>query len=387
MSAPQAPPPFPPPHSASKTRVNALMPGEGQGGGWVHVAPGAADAFARRLLIAHGVPEADAAIVASCLVSADLRGVDTHGLTRLPGYLDRVRRGLINASPALEPKRVTPVAAALDGQNGFGFVTGTRAMQETIAIAREFGIGIVSVRRSTHFGMAASYVLQALDAGLIALVFSNASPAMPPWGARTALLGTNPFAAGAPAGRHPPFLLDMSPAVAARGKIRRAERRGESIPLGYALDAAGRPTTDPKAALGGVVLPIGGYKGSGLAMLMDIFGGVISGANFGGDVGDQYKTYDRPQDVGHFFLAMRPDLFVPEDEYRSRMDTLIERVHAAPTAEGVDEVLIPGEPELRYEAKRRRTGIPYSAGEVAALRDEALKAGVAPLEVSTHPLG
>jgi LDH2 family malate/lactate/ureidoglycolate dehydrogenase len=353
----------------------------------VHVASGAADAFARRLLIAHGVPEADAAIVASCLVSADLRGVDTHGLTRLPGYLDRVRRGLINASPALEPKRVTPVAAALDGQNGFGFVTGTRAMQEAIAIAREFGIGIVSVRRSTHFGMAASYVLQALDAGLIALVFSNASPAMPPWGARAALLGTNPFAAGAPAGRHPPFLLDMSPAVAARGKIRRAERRGESIPLGYALDAAGRPTTDPKAALGGVVLPIGGYKGSGLAMLMDIRGGVISGANFGGDVGDQYKTYDRPQDVGHFFLAMRPDLFVREDEYRARMDTLIERVHAAPTAEGSDDVLIPGDPERHYEEERRRTGIPYSAGEVAALQDEALKAGVAPLAVSMRPLG
>jgi LDH2 family malate/lactate/ureidoglycolate dehydrogenase len=387
MSAPQAPPPFPPPHSASQTRVNALMPGEGQGGGRVYAAPDAADAFARRLLMAHGVPEADAAIVAACLVSADLRGVDTHGLTRLPGYLDRVRRGLINASPILEPRRVTPVAAALDGQNGFGFVTGTRAMREAITIAREFGIGIVSVRRSTHFGMAASYVLQALDAGLIALVFSNASPAMPPWGARAALLGTNPFAAGAPTGKHPPFLLDMSPAVAARGKIRRAERRGESIPLGYALDAAGHPTTDPKAALGGVVLPIGGYKGSGLAMLMDIFGGVISGANFGGDVGDQYKAYDRPQDVGHFFLAMKPDLFVPADDYRSRMDTLIDRVHAAPTAEGSDEVLIPGEPELRYEAERRRTGIPYSANEVAALRDEALKAGVSPLEVSTRPLG
>ncbi len=246
----------------------------------VYVGAEAADAFARRLLVAHGVPDADAAIVAGCLVSADLRGVDTHGLTRLPGYLDRVRRGLIDPRPLLAPKRVTPVAAALDGQNGFGFVVGTRAMQEAIAIARELGIGVVSVRRSTHFGMAASYVLQALDAGLIALVFSNASPAMPPWGARSALLGTNPFAAGAPAGEHPPFLLDMSPAVAARGKIRRAERRGETIPLGYALDAEGRPTTDPKAALGGVVLPIGGYKGSGLAMLMDILGGVISGANY-----------------------------------------------------------------------------------------------------------
>ncbi|HKA80163.1 MAG TPA: Ldh family oxidoreductase [Xanthobacteraceae bacterium] len=353
----------------------------------VYAEAGAADAFVRRLLITHGVPANDAAVVAACLVSADLRGVDTHGLSRLPGYLDRVRRGLINPWPALEPKRVTPVAATLDGRNGFGFVVGTRAMQEAIAIAREFGIGVVSVRRSTHFGMAASYVSQALDAGMISLVFSNASPAMPPWGARTALLGTNPFAAGAPAGKHAPFLLDMSPAVAARGKIRRAERRGEKIPLGYALDADGRPTTDPKAALAGVVLPIGGYKGSGLAMLMDILGGVISGANFGGDVGDQYKAYDRPQDVGHFFLAMKPDLFVPAGDYRRRMDTLIERVRASPTAEGTDEVLIPGDPERRHEAERRKTGIPYSTGEVAALRDEALKAGVEPLAVSPQPLG
>jgi LDH2 family malate/lactate/ureidoglycolate dehydrogenase len=353
----------------------------------VYATPAAADAFARRLLTAHGVPEADAATIANCLLSADLRGVDTHGLTRLPGYLDRVRRGLINPRPTLAPQRVTPVAATLDGENGFGFVVGMRAIDEAVAMARDCGVGIVSVKRSTHFGMAASYVLRALDAQMIALVFSNASPAMPPWGARSALLGTNPFAAGAPAGKHAPFLLDMSPAVAARGKIRRAERRGESIPLGYALDAEGRPTTDPKAALGGVVLPIGGYKGSGFSMLMDILGGVISGANFGGDVGDQYKAYDRPQDVGHFFLAMKPDLFVPAEEYRTRMDTLIERVHAAPRAEGFDEVLVAGEPELRHEAERRRTGIPYSAGEVAALQAEAAKVGVAALAVAERPLG
>ena len=351
------------------------------------MAADAADTFARRLIAAHGVPDADAAIIAGSLVSADLRGVDTHGLTRLPGYLDRLRRGLIDPAPDLRPNRVTPVAAVLDGQNGFGFVVGARAMREAIAIAREFGIGVVAARRSTHFGMAASYALQALDAGLIALVFSNASPAMPPWGARSALLGTSPFAAGAPAGRHPPFLLDMSPAVAARGKIRRAERRGERIPPGYALDADGRPTTDPTAALAGVVLPIGDYKGSGLAMLMDILGGVISGANFGGDVGDQYKAYDRPQDVGHFFLAMKPDLFVERDEYRSRMDTLIDRVHAAPLAEGFTEVLVPGDPELRHEAARRRTGIPYSTGEIAALQAEAAKADVPALEISQRPLG
>jgi LDH2 family malate/lactate/ureidoglycolate dehydrogenase len=178
----------------------------------------------------------------------------------------------------------------------------------------------------------------------------------------------------------------MSPAVAARGKIRRAERRGERIPEGYALDAEGRPTTDPVKALAGVVLPIGGPKGSGLAMLMDIFGGVISGASFGGDVGDQYKRFNAPQDVGHFFLAMKPDLFISADEYRARMDTLVQRIHSAPTAEGFAEVLMPGEIEAREEARRRRSGLPFSRSEVATLQEEAAKAGVAPLEVHDRPL-
>lgn len=354
----------------------------------VYASAMAAEAFARSLLAAHGLPDDDGATVANCLVHADLRGVDTHGLCRLPIYLERVRAGLINAKPKLEPKRVTPVAASLDGQNAFGFVVGMRAMNEAIAMAREYGIGVVSARGSTHFGMAASYAIPAVEAGFMAMVFSNASPAMPPWGGRGMLLGTNPFCMAAPAGKHPPIILDMSPAVAARGKIRRAERRGESIPLGYALDAQGKPTTDPKAALaGGVVLPIGEHKGSGLSMFMDIFGGVISGANFGGEVGDQYKAFDRSQDVGHFFLAMKPNLFVTEDAYRARMDALIERIRAVPRTDGVDEILLPGEPEDRYEAERRTTGIPYSASEVQALQDEAKKAGIQPLVVSDRPIG
>jgi LDH2 family malate/lactate/ureidoglycolate dehydrogenase len=352
----------------------------------LYAAAETADAFARTLLAAHGVPERDAATIAACLVRADLRGVDTHGLLRLPGYLDRVRRGLVNPTPELSPKRVTPVAAALDGQDGFGFVVATRAMAEAIAMARESGIGIVSARRSTHFGMAACYVLQALAAGFVSLVFTNASRAMPPWGGREALLGTSPLAAGAPGGKLTPFVLDMSPAVAARGKIRLAQKRGEKIPLGFALDAQGRPTTDPKAALEGVVLPIGGPKGSGLSMLMDIFGGVLSGAAFAGDVGDQYKAYDRPQNVGHFFLAMRPDLFVPMAEYRARMETLVERVRACPKAEGFDEILLPGELEGREEQVRRRCGIPYGGSEIASLHEEAARAGVAPLSVSSRPL-
>ena len=348
----------------------------------------AADAFARSLLQAHNVPPADAATIAHCLVSAELRGVDTHGLNWLPLYLERVRRGLINVRPALELKRVSPVAAALDGDNGFGFVVGMRAMREAILMAKASGIGVVSARRSTHFGMAAAYAIPAVEAGLMAMIFSNASPGMPPWGGKDRMLGTNPFCMAAPAGRHRPVILDMSPAVAARGKIRKAERRGEKIPLGYALDAQGKPTTDPTAALaGGVVLPIGTYKGSGISVFMDIFGGLISGASFGGAVGDQSKDFHRPQDVGHFFLAMKPNLFVTEENYRARMDTLIDRVHAAATAEGFNEVLLPGEPEDRAEAERRRTGIPYAASEVAALQDEAKRAGIQPLVVSDKPIG
>jgi LDH2 family malate/lactate/ureidoglycolate dehydrogenase len=349
---------------------------------YVHVEPEEAEAFGRRLLLHHGLPAADAATVARCLVRADLRGVDTHGLQFLPHYLARVRAGLINPRPSLTPKRVTPVAASLDGDNGFGFVVGTRATAEAIDIAREFGIGIVSARRSTHFGMAACYVLPALEAGFISMVFSNASRAMPPWGGREALLGTNPFAAGAPAGQETPFLLDMSPAVAARGKIRRAARRGETIPLGYALDKQGRPTTDPTVALdGGVVLPIGGPKGSGISMLMDIMGGVISGAASGGDVGSQFLDFDRTQDVGHFFLAMKPDLFVSRDQYCGAMDKLVRRVHANPKAAGMSEIMMPGEIEARLETERRKTGVAYGPKEFAALQAEAERAGQPPMRV------
>lgn len=342
--------------------------------------------FIAALVAANGVPENDARIVAECLVRADLRGVDTHGIARLPGYLDRVRRNLINPRPVLEPKRVTPVAAHLDGDNGFGFVVATRAMAEAVEMAKSFGLGLVSVKRSTHFGMAASYLLQAVEAGFVALVFTNASRAMPPWGGREALLGTSPFGAGAPGGEKGPFILDMAPSVAARGKIRKALRLGQPIPADYALDAEGRPTTDPARALEGVVLPMGGPKGSGLSMLMDILSGVISGSAFAGDVADQYKDFERPQNVGHFFLAMKPDLFVSLDEYRARMDTLVERVRSAPRAEGFDEILIPGEPEARQEKRRLATGIPYRRADLEPLLSEAKSAGVEALAVSGTPL-
>jgi len=347
----------------------------------VHVQADAAHRFVATLLAAKGLPRPDAETMAGCLIRADLRGVDTHGITRLPGYLDRLARGLINPAPDLRPRRVTPVAAHLDGKDGFGYVVASRAMAESMDMAAEFGLGLTSVMRSTHFGMAACYLLQAVERGYIAFVFTNASRAMPPWGGREAFLGTSPFAVGVPGGKNGPFILDMAPSVAARGKIRKALSRGEKIPEGYALDEHGRATTDPAAALKGVVLPIGGPKGSGLSMLMDILGGVLSGAAFAGDVGDQYKNFERPQNVGHFFLVLKPSLFMTDEAFRARMDLLIERVHDCPRADGFKEILIPGEPEARQEAERRRSGIPYRRADLAPLIAAAGALGLPPLDM------
>ncbi|MGB0584222.1 MAG: Ldh family oxidoreductase, partial [Candidatus Puniceispirillaceae bacterium] len=244
--------------------------------------------FATMIMTGQGVSNEDAAIIAECLVEADLRGVQTHGLSRLPVYVERVQRGMVKAVPNMKFENPVAACGSLDGDNGFGFLVGRRAMQEAITMADSCGVGVVAARNSNHFGMAATYLLQAVKAGYFAFVFTNASKAMPPWGGREGLLGTSPFGAAAPAGKLPPFVLDMSPAVAARGKIRLAEKRGEPIPEGYALDENGQVTTDATAALRGVVLPMGGYKGSGLSVLMEILAGVFSGANFGGDVPDQY---------------------------------------------------------------------------------------------------
>ena len=355
--------------------------------GTVYASVADAMAFTTRLLMAHQLPEADAKTVAHCLVRADLRGVDTHGIQYLEHYLDRVEKGLINPRPNLQVEQKTPVAGGLDGQNGFGFVVGMTAIDAAIEMARQFGIGIVAARHSTHFGMAASYVLRAVEAGFVAQVYSNASPAMPPWGGRAPMLGTSPFACGAPGGKLGPYVLDLSFAVAARGKIRKAARRGEPIPLGYGLDSQGRPTTDATAALDGVVLPIGGYKGSGLAMLMDLMGGVIAGAGHAGGVGNQFADYDRPQDVGHFFLVMKPDLFVSLEDYRARMDRLVAAVHGAPLAEGFSEIIMPGEREARLEARRRVCGVQIGPVELKSLDKEAAKAGVAKIVASPQPLG
>ncbi|KAJ6012647.1 malate dehydrogenase [Penicillium canescens] len=347
--------------------------------------PAAAATFAIGLLEKAGLSPEDAKTMADCLVLADIRGVDTHGLSRLPQYLDRVSNGRVNAKPGFQLTEKTPVVAHLDGDNGFGFVVATRAMEEAIKRAEVYGIGMVIANHSNHFGMGATYVMQALEKDMISLVFTNSAKQMPPFGGKETLLGISPFAAGAPSGKEVPFILDMAPSVVAKGKIRRAARRGESIPLGWALDADGNPTTDADIALNGSMAPIGGPKGSGIAILMDIMSGVLTGAAFGGEVGDQYKD-TKPQNVGHCFIVLKPDIFISSDDFKSRMDTLAQRVHGVTPAPGFNEVLFPGEPEHRLGTQRRKEGIPYADVERQMFIDAAKQYGLAELELSQEPL-
>ena len=331
-----------------------------------------AQAFVESILVGNGVSRENAPIIASCLVLADLRGVDTHGVNRIPSYMERIRQGVLDAKAVPDLTQVTPVVAQTDGRNGFGFLAAHTGMNRAIEMAREFGIGFVSVKHSNHFGMSAWAVQQALDAGMMSLVFTNSSPALPVWGGMSKLMGVSPLACGAPAGNTKPFILDMAPSVAARGKIYKAARRGEKIPEDWALDGTGAPTEDPNRALEGVMLPMGGPKGSALAVMMDVFSGVLSGSAFAGHVTNPYDP-SKPADVGHFLVAIKPDLFMSLDDFKERMDYLYQRVVGSDLMAGVDRIYYPGEIEQITHEERLKTGIPYVQAEIDALNAEAEK--------------
>jgi len=321
-----------------------------------------------RIFAAHLV-DADARYVANCLIDADARGVSSHGIGRIPVYTRRLREGVVNPRPALTVSGGQGATAHLDGDNGMGYLVARKAMDEAIQRGREHGIGMVLASNSNHFGMAASYLQQALDAGLGALVLTNAPPLMPVWGARAPFLGTSPFAFAAP-GRLAPIMLDMATSVVAFGKIRRAARLGEPIPGDWALDAHGAPTTDPAAALDGVVLPMAGPKGSGLGLMMELMAGVMSGAAFGGQVRNQNTDFTRPQNVGHTFITFRPDAALPMADYLQRADELVQRARALPLADGFDCVHMPGERENLAAARARSEGLSISAADLQMLKEE-----------------
>lgn len=315
------------------------------------------DAFARTVFRAAGVPPAHARTVASCLISANLEGVDTHGIARLPTYARRVAHGLVNPKPRPRVVRDRGGAALMEGDNGLGPVVGLAAMDEAIRRARSYGVGWVGVRNSNHFSYAGYYCARAAGRGMIGLASSSGEPCVAPWGGRMPFFSNNPFALGAPTGTAP-IVVDLATSVTSRGHILLAKQMGQPIPLGWAIDHAGCPTTDADRALAGSVLPMAGAKGYALIVALEILSGVLTGGPLAPRVGSQYKDWGRPTGIGQFFAAIDPDAFMPRRQFLERMRRLIVDVHRSPRQRGVREILLPGERRRRVAVERRRRGIP-----------------------------
>lgn len=331
-------------------------------------------AFCEKTLIDAGLDAAGAATVAEVVVEADLRGVSTHGVQRFWLYVPRVKAGLIRPSPKMRLNRTGPSTATLYGGHGAGQVVGRRAMDEAIALARETGVGCVAAAESHHFGIAAWYAMQALPHDMIGVAVSHADTTVAPFGAARAYLGTNPLSVAIPAGEQDAFVLDMATSVVAGGKILAAKALGISIPLGWAIDADGNPTTDPAKAWEGAFLPLGGPKGFGLELIVEILSALLAGAAVGRHVRPP-SDMTAPQDLGHFFAALDLQRFVQPAAFKARMDTMIREIKALPRAPGVPEILIPGEPEARCKRQRLREGIPLTAEAVKVIRDYGFTGG------------
>lgn len=325
----------------------------------IQLARETAEEVARRLFHVVEVPEAASRTAARHLVEADLRGVETHGLVRLPLYVNRIRAGYLNAKAEPEIVEDGPATAVVDGHHGLGQVNGDFAMRLAVEKAREIGVGAVAVRNSSHFGAAASYAILAADSGCLGLATTNSAPLLAPVGGLERRVGNNPLAIAAPSGEGFPVVLDIAMSAVAAWRIRMATERGEKIPPDWAFDKRGEPTTDAYAAFqgGGLLRPLGDHKGVGLALMMDVLSGILSGGGFGTGV----RRLDQPGylNTSHFFLAINISRFMEPETFTARMSELAREFYNTPTREGVEKVLLPGELEARIQARRMKHGIPY----------------------------
>ncbi len=333
--------------------------------------------FVAEALARAGAQAEEAQLVADALVRADLRGVHSHGVVRTGVYLDRLRAGSIRPGAQLAVVADWGASVLCDAQAGFGIVAAARAMDLAVERARRHGVGVVGVRNSNHCGMLAYFVLRAVAQGAVGIALSNADAQVAPYGARARYLGTNPICVGVPAGEEPPVVLDMATSEAAHGRVRAAAQRGERIPPTWALGPDGQPTTDPQEALRGALLPFGGAKGSGLALVVDVLAGLLTGAGSGPEIVPLYEELHRPQGVGHLTVALWPEAFCGGAALRERVDRLARQVRSLPPAEGFDRVWLPGELEHRREVEYARLGIPLPEDAVAVLRQVAAEVGLA----------
>jgi L-2-hydroxycarboxylate dehydrogenase (NAD+) len=341
--------------------------------------------FSREIFIKIGCNEEDALLATNVLLSADLRGIDSHGIARLSGYVRLWDVKRVNAIPQIQILHQTPSTATVDGDSGLGLVVAPKAMQIAIDKAKQVGTGWVSVQNSNHFGIAGYHAMMALPEDMIGICMTNASPLVSPTFSIERLLGTNPICVAVPAGKQPAFVADLATTTAANGKLEILQRKSEEAPSGWIQDKEGKPSTDPhELKSGGALLPLGGdrehgsHKGYALGAVVDIFSAVLSGANYGPWVPPFPAYVPMPtgmpgKGIGHFFGAMRVDAFRPAVEFKEHMDKWIERFRAAKTAEGFERVIIPGDPEREMELERKANGIPLVDAVVEDLKNLAEK--------------
>ena len=290
-----------------------------------------------------------AKISSEAIIKAELVNASSHGLSRLKMYCDRIKKKLINSNPKIKIKKISRSISLVDAGNAIGFIGGDVGIKQAIKNAQSSGIGVVAVKNSGHFGLSSFFAEQAVKKNMIVFCFTNAPPALAPYGAKKSLFGTNPICFGTPTGSNVPFILDTSVSITNRGKIRLAAKLGKKISKNTALDKYGNPTTDAIKALAGVQLPIAGFRGSGLAWMVDILSGVLTGANHGGKVKDPFDDFSGPQNIGHLFIVLKSNLFLKN--YNQRIKQNIKRVKKLPKIKGVKEIMYPGQNKYRRYKK------------------------------------
>ncbi len=301
----------------------------------------------------HGLIKEHAIISANALINAELVGAYGHGLSRLKMYCDRIKKKVINSKPKIKVKKISQSISHVDADNSIGFVAAEIGIKKVIENAKKTGIGLVAVKNSGHYGLSGYYADQAVKKNLITMIYTNAPPAVAPYGALKSLFGTNPICFGAPTGSKIPFILDTSISMINRGKIRVAARNNKKIPEGVALDKFGKPTTNAKKALEGVQLPIAGFRGSGLAWMVDILSGVLTGGNHSGKVKDPFDDFSGPQNIGHLFITFKTNLFV--NNFNNRIKNNILTIKKLPKIKGIKEIMYPGQNKyLRFKMNSKK---------------------------------
>jgi len=288
-----------------------------------------------------GLNQDHAKISAKALINAELVGAYGHGLSRLKMYCDRISKKLINPKPKIKIKKISQSISHIDADDSIGFVAADLGIKKAILNAKKTGIGLVAVRNSGHYGLSGYYAEQAVKKNLVTMIYTNAPPAIAPHGAIKSLFGTNPICFGTPSGSKAPFIFDTSISMINRGKIRFASKNNQKLPIGVALDKFGKPTTDANKALKGVQLPIAGFRGSGLAWMVDILSGVLTGSNHAGRVKDPFEDFSGPQNIGHLFITFKTNLFVKD--YNNRIRDNIKKVKRLPKVKGIKEIMYPGQ--------------------------------------------